>query len=167
MLLLTGRAQVYNVKNEKYRSYSRILFDNGSKKSYITNALAKKLNATIVAKLPSAIGTLGAEERKEALLDRVKVKVRSIDNCITDEEFIEFEASVIPMICLPITGQCPKAVSSQYQHLKGLYLSDYTDSTEMKIDILIGGDFYYSFFSGRYIRGEQIRDPVALESAIG
>ena len=53
----------------------------------MTEALAKKLNATIVKKLPLSIGTLGATERKEATLDVVKIKVRCVDKCISTDDY--------------------------------------------------------------------------------
>ena len=54
----------------------------------------------------------------------------------------------------------------RYEHLDGLELADYGDGdVGAAVQVLIGVDFYYSFLSGRIIRGKE--GPVALESCLG
>ena len=53
-----------------------------------------------------------------------------------------------------------------YSHLTGLELADNTDGqSELKIDILIGMDYYFSFLTGKKRQG--VSGPVAMESVIG
>ena len=166
VLLATARAQVFR-EDETRREYTRMLFDNGSQRTYVTEELVTKLDATVVEKKKLSIGTLGSAVPREEDVKVVKIKVRNVMKCVTNDEYVEIEACVIPTICLPLSNQCPKVVKSRYKHLQGLYLSDFVDSSRMKVDILIGGDFYYSFVSGRCIRGDGLRDPVALETSVG
>ena len=46
-------------------------------------------------------------------------------------------------------------------------MSDYADSPEMGVDVLVGADYYCSFMSGRCIKGYESKSRVALESRIG
>ena len=46
--LQTGRAYVYNVDDEGCSSFSRIMFDGGSQRSYVTEKLMTKLKLTVV-----------------------------------------------------------------------------------------------------------------------
>ena len=66
-----------------------------------------------------------------------------------------------------MSNQRPKQAKLTFKHLENLYLSDYADSDDKDIDVLIGADFYFSFISGRCIRGTVPNSPVALESCIG
>ena len=57
-------------------------------------------------------------------------------------------------------------MKESYPHLTGLELADNTDGqSELKIDILISMDYYFSFFTGKKRQG--ISGPVAMESVIG
>ena len=76
------------------------------------------------------------------------------------------EAFCIPEVCSPLTNQRIEFVKENYPHLTGLELADSTDGqSELKIDILIGMDYYFSFFTGKKRQG--ISGPVAMESVIG
>ena len=81
--------------------------------------------------------------------------------------YIYFEALVTPIICVPLSNQRPKIAKLQYKHLENLYLSDYVSCNEMFIDILIGADYYFSFMTGKCVKGVLPSTPVALESSIG
>ena len=53
----------------------------------------------------------------------------------------------------------------RFKHLKGLDLADNFESNEKPIDILIGGDYFYTFVGNRVIRGSY--GPVAVETSFG
>ena len=55
-----------------------------------------------------------------------------------------------------------KTVKSLYRHLDNLYLCDYDDSSELGADVLVGAEYCFSFMSGRCIKGDEPRSPVAL-----
>ena len=77
------------------------------------------------------------------------------------------EVLVIPQICTTLPNQRPEFVKSLYKHFDNLFLSDYADSSEMGVNVLVGADYYFSFMSGRCIKGYEPNSPVALESRIG
>ena len=57
-------------------------------------------------------------------------------------------------------------VSQNYPHLKNLKLAGSFDEQFMNKDILIGTDFYHTFFTDEIIRGKS-NEPVALRSHFG
>ena len=67
-----------------------------------------------------------------------------------EKDFV-IEALVVPQICSPITNQMVTRVSQNYPHLKNLKLADSFDEQLMNIDILIGTDFYHTFFNNEII----------------
>ena len=79
---------------------------------------------------------------------------------------LSVELHVIPKICSPITNQHVKVAKENYEHLSDLELADCTNNcSEVNIDILIGGNLYWKFMSGRIKRGSS--GPVALDSILG
>ena len=62
----------------------------------------------------------------------------------------------------PISNQFIE-LEVQYEHLIELKLADSTDGeSNLKVDILIGGDNYWKFVTGKVVRGRS--GPVALET---
>ena len=77
------------------------------------------------------------------------------------------EALVIPTICSNLYNQYTnRAISNNYSHLKNLKLAQESNQTCVKIDILIGLDYYYNFMTGNIIKGKS-NEPIALESTLG
>ena len=163
VLLQTGRAQVVNSDDQRYSSFARFMFDGGSMKSYVTDALRRKLKLPTIRSERLMMSTFGMEDSDIKTMDVVQVKVKSLSN----SGYIYFEALVTPVICVPLSNQRLKVAKTQYKHLEPLYLSDYVDCNEMFIDILIGADYYFSFMTGKCIKGVVPGSPVALESCIG
>ena len=152
-MLQTGRAQVVNTEIDRISKSARLMFDGGSQRSYVTESLRENLRLRTV--------------RTERLIIKT---FESNMNDIEGNGFIHLELLLVPFICSPISGQCPKFVKSQYVHLRDLYLSDFVDckgNNEMCIDVLMGADYYFSFMSGKCVRGQDVIDPVALESSVG
>ena len=57
------------------------------------------------------------------------------------------EAFCTPVVCSPLTNQRIEFVKENYPHLTGLEVADNTDGqSELKIDILISMDYYFSFW---------------------
>ena len=97
--------------------------------------------------------TFGNEKPSEKLFDVVNVKLNRVK-----KDFV-IEALVVPQICSPITNQMVTRVSQNYPHLKNLRLADSFDEQLMNIGILIGTDFYHTFFTDemrytRFLRGK-------------
>ena len=123
----------------------------------------EKLNLIPIRKESLMLSTFGPAESNLNMLDVMQLKIKARN----DTGFVFVETLVIPTICASITNQQPKVVKSQFRHLENLYLSDYSDSQNVPIDMLIGADYYFSFMTGRCIKGVVPNSPVALESCIG
>ena len=80
---------------------------------------------------------------------------------------VSIEAIVVPVVCGPLPRQRPKSAKLNYPHLQNLFMADFTDDPKMDVDILVGGDFYWSFMTGRIIKGPDPRSPTALETTVG
>ena len=104
--------------------------------------------------------TFGNEKPSAKLFDVVKIKLNGM------EKDLVIEVIVVPQICSPITNQMVTQVSQNYPHLKNLKLADSFDEQLMNIDILIGTDFYHTFFNNEIIWGKS-NEPVALSSHFG
>ena len=63
------------------------------------------------------------------------------------------EALVIPTICSNLYNQYSnRTISNNYSHLKNLKLTLKLNETCVKVDILIGLDYYYNFMTGNIIK---------------
>ena len=65
-----------------------------------------------------------------------------------------FPALVVPFIRDPLTSQPIDLFRNHYKHLQGMDLADTAEITDsLEIDLLIGSDVYWSFVTGKVIRG--------------
>ena len=79
---------------------------------------------------------------------------------------VEVKAKTAESICRPLTGKgFNKKEMRKFTHLKGLSFADNFESNEKPIDILIGGDYFYTFVGDKIIRGTY--GPVAVETSFG
>ena len=156
----TAEAHILNLdKNNEAKSF--ILFDSGAQRTYITKELKEKLNLVPVRQEKIAIKVFGSTESKIQNIDVVKFIVTGT------KKNVYVEALVIPTICSNLYNQNSNSViSSNYPHLKNLKLAQKSNETCLKIDILVGLDYYYNFIFGNVIRGKP-NEPIALESTLG
>ena len=79
--------------------------------------------------------------------------------CSSFDDFqVDIEAFAMDVICSKIHSQDLKKVQQQYTYLSGLNLADQKDVSEeygLEVDIPIGGDQMYNFFTGREVRGRK------------
>ena len=76
------------------------------------------------------------------------------------------ELQVVPIICSKISRQSIELTHVTYEHLIELELADQTSgSSELHIDILIGGNFYWRFMKGDVRKGTS--GPVAINTILG
>ena len=74
---------------------------------------------------------------------------------------------IIPAICSNLYNQYSnRAISNNYFRLKNLKLAQESNETCVKVDILIGLDYYYNFMTGNIIKAKP-NQPIALESTLG
>ena len=162
VLLQTGRAVICSVESTD-GILSRILFDGGSQRSYITSNLKDRLRLSVLRKERVVINTFEGMSTEVRDIEVVRVKVLNFKK----DNYVTVELLVVPNICSPLSNQRTKVAKSRYKHLKNLYLADFVDgSIDLTVSVLIGSDCYFNFMSGRCIRGVE-ESPVALESSIG
>ena len=163
VLLCTGRGIVFHSSNESVSTCARLLFDDGSMDSFISETLQTKLNLPILRQKPVSVSGFGGvtSEFKEKA-DVVQLSVASYFGTP-----VIMEAIVVPVVCGPLPRQRPKSASLKYPHLQNLFISDFTDDPTMEVDILVGGDFYWSFMTGNIIKGPVPNSPTALQTTIG
>ena len=160
ILLQTAEANILNL-NQKNTAKSFISFDSGAQRTYITKELKEELNLIPFKQEKIAIKVSGSTESKVEDIDVVKFIV------IGATKNVYVEALVIPTICSNLYNQYSnRAISNNYSHLKNLKLAQELNETCVKIDILIGLDYYYNFMTGNIIKGKP-NGPSALESTLG
>ena len=104
--------------------------------------------------------------------ERKNEKMRKLDIvnvCIADtktQNLKDFELTFVPHKRSPISGQTIELAQAIHEHLIDLPLADSTNgNSELAIDILIGGDLYWKFFSDMLRRG--VRGPLAEKNSLG
>ena len=96
--------------------------------------------------------------------ERVKVSVGNINKLSSRE----IEVFVVPTICSPIGSQEINTAKNQFAHLQDIELADSNHGNEeLQIDLLIGADFMWSFFTGVTKRAENDEGPVASCTILG
>ena len=156
VLLQAAKAQAYN-EDGSTSVKVRILFDNGSQRTYITNNLQRKLGLTPKKSESIQLNTFGDNKFRKQTCSNVQLVLEN-----SSGEKIDLTALSVPVICSPL----PPAVDVDYPHLEGLELADPLDEdNESRIDILIGSDFYWNIVTGDIIRGGS--GPIAVRSKLG
>jgi len=75
-------------------------------------------------------------------------------------------ALAVPLICSPLQDQAVQFAQQSYSHLADLKLADHpTEDCGSEVDLLIGNDFYWSFFTGDMEWVES--GPVAMKTSLG
>ena len=120
----------------------RILFDNGSQRSYITSNLKSKLNLKPMKTETVHLNTFGGNSFQKQSCELVRFRLK---NHVGEE--IEITALSYPTICSPL----PSKVKVNYPHLEGLALADSLNDSCGDIDIVIGSDYYWDLVSGETI----------------
>ena len=160
VLLQTATAVVFNRENSNKKKNARILFNKGSQKSFINQSLRDELNFKTQRRENKILKPFEGKNEKMKKLDIVNV-------CIADtkiQNLTDVELTVVPHISSPISGQTTELAQVMHEHLIDLPLAD-SNNSELAIDILIGGDLYWKFFSGMLRR--VLRGPVAEETSLG
>jgi hypothetical protein len=156
VLLQTAKAQAYNEEGSTSVKV-RILFDNDSQRTYITNNLQRKLGLTPKKSESIQLSTFGDNKFRKQTCNNVQLVLEN-----SSVEKMDLTALSVPVICSPL----PPAVDVDYPHLEGLELADPLDEdNESRIDILIGSEFYWNIVTGDIIRGGSC--PIAVRSKLG
>ena len=159
--LQSAKAVIFD-QSRKHQKSVRILFDNCSRKSFGTQKVAKELNLPSVRAERIIVNGFGGKQEKLVVLDIVRVLVYNTEGTKCGE----VELYVVPYICKPICDQEIELAQATYEHLISLKLADSSDGeTKMRIDVLIGADFYWDFVTKVVIRSDD--GPVAVKTSLG
>ena len=94
------------------------------------------------------IKTFGDNSASVKECDVVQLCVRTLDGMN-----VYITSYVVPVNCSPVSNQQSQSTLECYPYLQGLQLAcDTTDS--VSVDVLIGADYYWSFFTGNIIKGD-------------
>ncbi|XP_057290238.1 uncharacterized protein LOC130612923 [Hydractinia symbiolongicarpus] len=128
--------------------------------NYITPQARKRLNLKTVSKKELSIKVFGGEHSTKKL-DLVKFEIKST---ISNESINV--STFVNDICKPVSGQTINFAVENYEHLQGLQLADQNFSDDLHVDILIGADYYWNFFTKTVLRSSS-GGPVAMGSKLG
>lgn len=164
ILLQTAQAFV-GVENPRSGVRVRLIFDSGSQRSYITQRIRSQLKLETTRKESLMIKTFGNNHNADTVRICEKVQV-AIGDVLGSNFSTLIEAYVVPEICSPLEHQEINRAQANFEHLR-VQLADENDDRSMEIDLLIGADNMWRFFTGKSKRGEQDNAPVASETTLG
>ena len=161
ILLQTARANILPV-DEGEEVITRILFDSGSQRSYISEKLRSRLKLKTIRTEKVVIKTFGQSEESEVQkLDIVQFKVRSKH----DPRFTFVEALCVPTICSPLTNQ-PINNACKLPEFNNLEFADFEHNhPSLPVGILIGIDYYHTFMTDQVVKSNA--GPVACRTRVG
>ena len=100
VLLETASAKVSGIYGSKDLN-ARVLFDCGSQRSYVSQALCKSLKLKPLRSERVIIGTFGSTQKKVSKLDVFEIRIKSSQG----GRSLTVEVFGVPVICKPLTGQ--------------------------------------------------------------
>ena len=140
----------------------RVLFDNCSRKSFVTNYVKEQLKLPVIKSENISIKVFGSTKTNLEKFDVVQLKIQSCSS----SNFRIIEAIVVPTICSPLSGQFIELAKNQYTHLNNIQLSDCkVNNSDSQIDILTDADHYWDVMTGEVKRGST--GPVAVKTVLG
>ena len=144
-LLQTAKATL--VGGGDQRVPVRVLLDSGSQRSYITKKVAESLALQGPSEVLSG-SMLGGESSQTKRMKRVTFFLTSVQG--TDMK--PMEALTIDKISMPLD---PVELNlEKYHHLRNLMFADLYPRGSVDIDVLIGADYYFSFVTGKCVKGD-------------
>ena len=161
VLLQTARAMVFKISDVERKTEARIMFDNGSQRSYITNTLAETLSLTSKHTETMVIRTFGSQSETKQICDVVSMGI-----ALRNGQSIQLSFLTVPLICEPLTSQPIMYAKENCDHLTELDLADcaYEDD-KLSVDILVGSDNYWQLVTGEIINGDC--GPTAIKTRLG
>ena len=160
VLLQTAKTMAYK-EGESKGVPVRILFDNGSQRTYVTENLRRKLNLKPMKKETVHLNTFGGEKFTKSVCSLVKLTLKWVS-----DEKVELTALSFPTLCTNLPARA-RVDLTQYPHLGNLESADTLNSENENepVDILIGSDRYWDLVSGDVIKGTE--GPIAVKSKFG
>lgn len=145
----------------------RIILNNASNRTYITQEAKKKLGLKSIGKEAINISVFGQNKAKHTECDIVQIKIQCRGS---NTDAIYVTATVVPKICDYISYERIKWHTLDYDCFKDLPFADKSitgkyNNNNQSIDILIGADYYWSLIEDHIIRTK--KGPVAIKSKLG
>ncbi|XP_071124079.1 uncharacterized protein [Mytilus edulis] len=136
-----------------------ILFDEGAKRSFITQSIADKLQIRPSGRDTIELSAFGDKEKNIRHLDTATVQLH------TDKgEIVSINALLVPDIAVPLQNQT-KYFTPNLPYLKDLKLAHLANNADsFEITLLIGADYYWDIVQDHVIRGN---GPTAVASKLG
>ena len=147
--VLLQTAQAFASNNPKTGMYTQVIFDSRSQRSYITSRTREQLKLPTVGKETLLIKTFGDNSASVKECDIVQLCIRTIDAMS-----VYVTTYVVLLICSTVSNQEIQSAVDCYPYLQGLQLSCGTVNITVSVDLPIGVDHYWSFFTGGIIRGD-------------
>ena len=161
VLLQTARAMVFKISDARMKTEARIMFDNGSQRSYITKALAGTLSLNPRHTETMVIRTFGSQSETKQVC-----KLVSLGVVLRDGRSLQLSFLTVPFICEPLTSQSIMYAKENYHHLADLDLADCAcEDDRLTVDILVGSDNYWKLVTGEIINGDS--GPTAIKTRLG
>ena len=114
--------QIASNQDQTQSTKVRILFDNGSQHSYITDGLRSTLQLKTAQSEKLNPNSFGESKIKKQNCDVVKLQLRKSEF----DDPISISALTFPVICSPL----PANLSTSYAHLDGMELADEPSNSE-------------------------------------
>ena len=160
IFLQTALAEVNDPRNPSRVLSARIVLDNGSQKSYVTERVKKFLALPVTGTEQLSIAAFGSSRREPKHCDVVCLAIRTKSG-----HNQELNLYVVPHICDPLTTPTVSTCVEMYGHLAHLDIADVSQDPTLEVDVLIGSDHYWDFVTGQIIREQS--GPVAIETTLG
>ena len=155
VLLQTASAIARN-KDSTKSTRVKILFHNGSQRSYVSDNLKSRLGLKSTKKLMLHLNTFGEKTFRKQRCDVLTLFLEDVN-----EETSRVCVLSFLTICSPLPS---RADANNYPHLHGLKSADYCNS-EDSIDVLIGSEYCWDFVTSEIVRGDF--GPTAVNSKFG
>lgn len=145
----TTSAEIFDTSGNT-KKHTRILFDSGRERSHLSQDLCKTLKLKPLRKEKVIVKTFGSDNSRVQDLQVYRVKIKH-KNC---HGFCVVEVYCVPNVCSPLTHHYIAFVKASYPHVEGLELADRNvNCRNFNVNVLIGLDFYYRFFTGKMQKG--------------
>jgi hypothetical protein len=160
-LLQTAQVVAFNPDNPSARMTLRLLFDNGSQRSYITGRAKEILSLKTLSKQTMSIVTFGSQSGNQRVCEVVRVGLQTRNPGLCKE----FSMLTVPLIWEGLAATPVQHCIDKYSHIRQLDLADPPGCSDLaNPDILIGSDHYWDLVSAEIIRGE---GPIAIHTTLG
>ena len=139
-----------------------LLFDSGSDRSYVSNALVKRLKPKFIGKTQANFSSFGGQTHKTKS-NIVELNVMGQSN---ERDDVCVKLVEVPVICAPLIR--PKVTESLLDMFQDLDLAhNYRSRGQITIDILIGQDLLWNLMEGKTFRPDVGCWVVAQKSIFG